>query len=164
MAATVGRVNLQEALAERSSNKRHLEQLKHRLTAAARHQEGETPPETADELIEQYERLSGQQATLIARINLTNAGTRLPDGGPTLTEALATRDERRLRHKVLTEAESTAAGADRYSFRATRTEIRDVAGLDVVGIRRHCDELGADIRRLDAAIQLAGATTELGGI
>jgi hypothetical protein len=158
------RVNLQEALAERSSNKHRLDQIKHRLTAAARHQEDEIPPESAADLTEQYETLTIKQVALIARINLTNAGTLLPDGGPTLTEALAQRDGLRTLHKVLSEAESTAAGAGRYEFRAMRTEIRHVPGLNVVELRRRLDDLGERIRKLDAEIQLVGGTTELAGI
>jgi hypothetical protein len=161
LSATVSGVNLHEALAERASNIRQLEQLKHRLIAAARHQEGEDPAEPADEILRQADELLTRQAQLIAAINHTNAATHL-NGGETITMALARRDQLKALLKLVTETESAAAGSGRHGlYRSMRSEIRDVTEMDVTALRRRLDNLSRQVRELDAQIQAAAPATDL---
>ena len=51
-------VKLAEALAERAAATRRVEQLRARIVASARHQEGETPPEDAAGLLGEAGRCS----------------------------------------------------------------------------------------------------------
>jgi hypothetical protein len=154
-------VKLNEALAERADVKRRLDQMKHRVIAAARHQEGEDPPESADELLSQAGELLGRQRILITRINHTNAEA-VTEDGESVTAALARRDELRSLHKLVTETEQAAAGTGRHDFyRATRGEIRDVTEMDVVALRRRADEIARQVRELDAQIQAAGLAFDL---
>lgn len=156
-------MKLNEALAERADIKRRLDQLKRRVSAAARHQEGEDPPESADELLAQAEGLLGQQRSLITRINHTNAES-VTGSGESLTAALARRDELRALHKLIAEAEQAAAGSGRHGmYRTMRSEIRDVTEMDVAGLRRRLDDVARQARELDAEIQAAGLTTDLVG-
>jgi hypothetical protein len=166
MPATFGRVKLHEALTDRAATKKHLEQLRHRVINASRHQEGEDPAESAADLLAEYERLAVAQARLITAINLTNTTVHVNVDGHviSLTEALALRDERRSRHKLFTDVADTAAGTSRHGFggyRMTRGEIRDVAGIDVVTVRRAADDLSADLRRLESVVQRAGLDADL---
>jgi hypothetical protein len=165
LAAMITCVNLHEALAERAANVRQFEQLKHRVIAAVRHQEGEDPAETGDELLRQTKDLLDRQARLIAAINHTNAATLLDDRSSTITAALAERDRLRALHKLITETEAAAAGSGRHGWgRAMRSEIRDVTEMDVAGLRRQLDDLSRQIRELDAKIQATHPVTELAGL
>jgi hypothetical protein len=157
-------VKLAEALSEYADTRHKLEQLRHQVLGAARHQEGEEPPESAGHLLGQHEGLLARRMWLITRINLTNAAVRL-ETGHTLTEALAERERLRALARIQGEVAERAAGADRHalSYRMTRGEIRDVvgAGLDVASLRRDASDTSAQIRRLDYLIQSAGMDADL---
>lgn len=101
---------LGEALAERSSKKKQLEQVEARAVAVARYQEeGEQPAENAGELLQTGRRLIGELRELARRINRTNSVTEL-DPGFTLTDALAQRDGFAAQHKLVTAVADAGAG------------------------------------------------------
>jgi hypothetical protein len=145
-------VKLAEALALRADATRRVEQLRTRIVASARFQEGEEPAEDASALLvvvgEVLEELEG----LIRRINRTNAATRLgPEG--TITDALARRDVLRTRHSVLTAAADAAAGKQIGMGRQLRSELKMLAALPVAQLRAQADDLARQIRELDVRIQ-----------
>ncbi len=109
------------------------------------------------ELLAELDRLFEQLTDLIPRINRTNLSATL-EGGLTLTDALARRDILTLRGGVL---KSTADAAANTVGRYSRTEIRQVATIDVGALRRQIDRLAQERRELDTAIQAANWTTEL---
>ena len=81
-------MRLAEALAARADLQRRIEQLRARIVANARYQEGEEPAEDATALIEEADAALTRLQSLIRRINVTNARLDLgPDG--TMTDALA---------------------------------------------------------------------------
>jgi len=84
-------VFLGEALADRASKRKQLEQVAARAAAVARYQEGEEPAENADELLVKGRALIGELREPARRINRTNCATEL-EPGFTLTDALALRD------------------------------------------------------------------------
>ena len=73
-------MRLAEALLLRADRMRTLEQLRSRAQASARYQEGEDPPEDANELLARAGQVLDELERLIRQINATNAVSVLPDG------------------------------------------------------------------------------------
>lgn len=145
-------MKLAEALALRSDAARRAEQLRARITASARYQEGETPAEDASALLAEAGEALGELESLIRRINRTNAATVVREGG-TLTDALARRDVLRLRHRVVTSAADAAAGEGQRGYRQLRSELTMVPALSVSELRGQADDLARQLREVDTLIQ-----------
>ncbi len=144
-------MTLGEALTVRADLQQRLGELRGRLLAVAKVQEGETPAEQPDVLLAEFEQTAEHLRTLIARINRTNLTVATEDG-ETLTAALARRDVLAVRHKVHRELAATASEkSERYSPR----EIKMTATVDVAQLRRPVDELARERRELDVALQAA---------
>jgi hypothetical protein len=144
-------MKLAEALALRADAARRAEQLRARVVASARHQEGETPAEDAAALLTEAGAVLDELETLIRRINRTNAATAA--GGGTLTDALARRDVLRLRHSVITSAADAATGKDQRVLRQLRSELTMIPALPVAELRRQADDLARELREIDTLIQ-----------
>jgi hypothetical protein len=148
-------MKLAEALALRADADRRADQLRSRILANARYQEGEPPSEDAESLLAEADTVLGDLETLIRRINRTNAAVDLGDG--TITDALARRDALRARHSLLTAAADAAAGKDQRPQygRQLRSELKMLAALPVAQLRRRADQIARDVRQLDLRIQRA---------
>ena len=151
-------MKLAEALAARSDLQTRLEQLRSRIAASARYQEGDAQPEDAAALLREAVAVTQQLETLIAAINRTNGSVRLDDGR-TLSDALAARDTLRLRHSVLSSAAEAATGHG--GQRQLRSELRQIAALDVPAVRAQADDVARELRELDARIQQTNWTVDL---
>src|ERR1700760_4777112 len=114
-------MRIAEGLAWRAEAARRADQLRARVTANARFQEGEEPAEDASALLAEAGDVLGELESLIRRINRTNASSTL-DGAHTLPAALARRDVLRLRHRLLTAAAESAAGENQRAYRQLRSE------------------------------------------
>jgi hypothetical protein len=146
-------VKLAEALALRADATRRIEQLRTRIVANARFQEGEEPAEDAQTLLAEAGAVLDELEDLIRRINRTNAATRI---GPedTITDALARRDVLRTRHSVVTAAADAAAGRSQAGTgRQLRSELKMLAALPVAQLRAQADDLARQIREIDVRIQ-----------
>jgi hypothetical protein len=143
-------VKLAEALMTRADLQRRVQQLRSRIVANARYQEGEEPAEDATALITEVADVLERIEALVVAINLSNAVTRLGDGR-SMTAALARRETLRTRHSVLTAAADAAQGAG--AFRQMRSELRNVAALPVMEVRREADLVARELRELDVEIQ-----------
>lgn len=144
-------MTLGEALTVRADMQQRLGELRGRLLAVAKVQEGETPAEQPDVLLAEFEQTAERLRTLIARINRTNLAIETAEG-ETLTAALARRDVLAIRHKVHRELAAAASEqSERYSLR----EIKMTATVEVAQLRRTVDELARDRRELDVALQAA---------
>jgi hypothetical protein len=144
-------MKLAEALALRADAARRAEQLRARITASARFQEGEAPAEDAGALLAEAGQVLGELESLIRRINRTNAATSVEGG--TLTDALARRDVLRLRHGVVTSAANAAAGEGQRGFRQLRSELKMIPALPVAELRGQADDLARRLREVDTEIQ-----------
>jgi hypothetical protein len=146
-------VKLAEALALRADATRRVEQLRTRIVANARFQEGEEPSEDAQALLAEAGAVLDELEGLIRRINRTNAATRIgPEG--TITDALARRDVLRARHSVVTAAADAAVGRSQAGMgRQLRSELKMLAALPVAQLRAQADDLARQIRELDVRIQ-----------
>ena len=144
-------MKLAEALAQRADAARRVQQLRSRIEANARYQEGESPAEDATALLVEAGGALSELESLIRRINRTNAAT-VVEGGGTLTDALARRDVLRLRHGVITAA-AGAAGGSSSGYRQLRSELKMIPALSVTELRSEADDLGRQIREVDMLIQ-----------
>lgn len=155
-------MKLAEALAARADLQRRIEQLRARIGANARFQEGEEPAEDAAALLVEAHADLDRLGDLIARINATNAVLDLGADG-TMTDALAARDVLKLRHALLTDAAAAAsgAGAGFGHLRQMRSELRQFAALPVAELRRQADDVARALRELDGRIQQANWTNDL---
>jgi hypothetical protein len=156
-------MKLAEALLLRADRDRTIEQLKARIAANARYQEGEKPAEDARELVEMARRLLDELQALIRQINHTNAVTLLADGR-TLTDALAERDVLRKRYALATSAAEAASGADGRNFamlRTMRSELKYLTVLNVKALRQEASDTARRLRELDAQVQQVNWTADL---
>lgn len=146
-------MKLAEALALRADATRRVEQLRTRIVANARFQEGEEPAEDAQALLAEAGAVLDELEGLIRRINRTNAATRIgPEG--TITDALARRDVLRTRHSVVTGAADAAVGRSQAGMgRQLRSELKMLAALPVAQLRAQADDLARQVRELDVRIQ-----------
>ena len=151
-------MKLAEALALRAETTRRVEQLRSRVVANARYQEGEEPAEDAAALLVEAGQALDELESLIRRINRTNSAAVLREGG-TLTDALARRDVLRLRHAVLSSAAEAASGSN--SYRQMRSELRMYAALPVAELRTRIDELAKQIREVDVLVQRSNWEVDL---
>jgi hypothetical protein len=151
-------MKLAEALAERKSLATRVSDLTVRLRTNALVQEGDTPAEQPDALRAELSETIVRLGVLVKAINRTNVATRLEDGR-TIAEAITDRDMLQLRRTALEAL--TSAAAYRVSARATRTELRTLATVDVGALRREVDDLARQSRELDVRIQAANWATDL---
>ena len=140
-----------EALAVRADAARRVEQLRSRIAASARHQEGEEPAEDAASLLAEAAAVLVELESMIRRINRTNATTVV--GAGTLTDAPARRDVLRLRHGLITSAADSAAGEGQRGLRQLRSELRMIPALPVAELRGQADQIARGLREVDTAIQ-----------
>jgi hypothetical protein len=146
-------VKLAEALALRADATRRIDQLRARIVANARFQEGEDPAEDAQTLLVEVGAVVSELEELIRRINRTNAATQIGSEG-TITDALARRDMLRTRHSVVTAAADAAVGKSQMGLgRQLRSELKMLPALPVAQLRAQADELARQIRELDVRIQ-----------
>lgn len=152
-------MKIAEALTARADLQRRIEQLRARITANARYQEGEEPAEDAAALLGQAEADLAELRTLIRRINATNSRIDLGADG-TMTDALAARDVLRLQHSLLADAAAAASGTN-SGMRQMRSELRQIAALPVGELRAAADGVAQELRALDNRIQQANWTHDL---
>ena len=150
-------MKLAEALILRADCQKRFAQLKSRLLANAKVQEGDQAAEEPKTLTAELEGVAAQLADLIKRINKTNSTIAFAGFG-TISDALTDRDVLALRRAVYADLALTGAlTQDRY----TRSEVKYVRTIDVVDIQKRADELAKDYRELDARIQEFNWQTEL---
>src|SRR5829696_6609655 len=114
-------MKLAEALANRADLQRRIEQMRGRLQKSALVQEGESPPEDPQELLEETERLVSELEGYVRRINRTNLSATLADahgrpGAPRRPDA-ALRDPQYLREHGIRQASALRAGGDPHPAR-----------------------------------------------
>lgn len=150
-------MKLAEALILRADCQKRMAQLKSRLLANTKVQEGDAPAETPRELIAELGRVSAELLDLIKRINRTNSATVYSEVR-TISDALAERDVLALQRAVYVEMAQTASiTQDRYS----RSEVKYVSTINVAEIQKRADELAKNYRDLDTRIQELNWKTEL---
>lgn len=142
-------MKLAEALLLRGDVQKKLASIRERISRNVLLQEGSTPHEDPNALLNEAMAVIGELEALVVRINVANLGNKLPDGR-TLTAAIAFRDSLLQRHALLQSAiAATQKEPDRYSVR----EIKWVAAVDVGKLQKQSEELSRQIRELNGNIQ-----------
>ena len=161
-------MKLAEALLLRADRKRTVEQLKSRAQTMARYQEGEEPPEDANQLLARANDALNELERLIRQINNTNAVTVLPDSR-TVTAALAERDVLRMRFSLLTAVADAASGQvsgrdahwGMVAVRQMRSELKTLVAVPVADLRQQANDVARRQRELDGQIQQVNWTVDL---
>jgi hypothetical protein len=151
-------MKLAEALILRADTQRQVEQLKERLLRSVQVQEGDTPPEKPEILLQTLDSVFNQLSDLIQRINRTNARTPFGDEGKMLADALVERDSLLARRSSLQRIVDTATS---NQHRYGRSEIKFVVTVDVVELQKEIDRISREFRELDTAIQQLNWTVDL---
>ena len=142
-------MKLAEALLIRSDMQKKLAQLKGRIKANVKVQEGDTPSEDPNELMIDASQIITELTALIERIHRTNAVAKT-DKGQSMLTLLVERDTLELRHKLLLEAiEATQTEADRYSPR----EIKWHVMISVASLQKQADDIAMKLRKINIVIQ-----------
>ena len=142
-------MKLAEALLIRSDMQKKLAQLKGRIKANVKVQEGDTPSEDPNELMIDASQIITELTALIERIHRTNAVAQT-DKGQSMLTLLVERDTLELRHKLLLEAiEATQTEADRYSPR----EIKWHVMISVASLQKQADDIAMKLRKINIVIQ-----------
>ncbi|MDJ1178374.1 DIP1984 family protein [Roseofilum sp. BLCC_M91] len=150
-------MKLAEALTERAALSRRLQELRDRILRNAKYQEGDTPAEAPDILLKEYDKTAKAFSKLVVKINQTNNAIQL-DNGISMIEALAQRDNLKLKHSLYTRLAAEATPTfNRYS----KTEIKFVSSVTVADIQKSADKLAKEYRILDGKIQQANWTNDL---
>lgn len=152
-------MKLAEALILRSDTQKRYNAMLARAKAVARYQEGETPLEDANRLIETANNMLIDLEALIRRINLTNANSPIGDG-QSLTAAIAARDILKYRRTLIDSVADAALGKGESS-RQIRSELRYVTDVPVSELRQRSDDLAKQLRELDTQIQQANWSVDL---
>ena len=141
-------MKLSEALIIRSDLQKRVEQIRTRLIANAKVQEGDKTVENPIEILAELNQTLSELENIIARINLTNS--KVFDGKKTMTELLAERDVLMIKIKIKQEFLTTARNKiDRYSNK----EIKIFSSVDVKEEQTKLDQLSKELRELDVKIQ-----------
>lgn len=150
-------MKLAEALILRSDHKKRLDLLRERLLRVAKVQEGDQPVEAPSALLEEVDRTVSELTRLIRKINRTNATIRLDDSR-TIADAIADRDDLKLRHSILN---TLIQGAVIKQDRFTKSEVRFQTTIDVAALQQKADDLAQAYRELDTKIQAANWLIDL---
>lgn len=150
-------MKLAEALILRADRKKRLEHLKERLGRMVKVQEGDQPAESPDALLQEVDRTAADLTRLIKQINRTNAQTQLDDGR-TIADAIADRDDLRLRHTILN---GVIQAATIRQERFTKSEVRFQTTVNAGALQQQADDLAQAYRELDTKIQSANWLIDL---
>lgn len=141
-------MKLSEALIIRSDLQKRVQQIKARLIANAKVQEGDKTVENPVEILAELNQTLKDLENIIKKINLTNS--QIFDGKKTMTELLAERDTLTLKIGILQDFLTAARNkVDRYSNK----EIKIFSSVDVKAEQTKLDKLSKELRELDVKIQ-----------
>lgn len=144
-------IKLGQALLNRADLQRTLSQLRERIVASAKVQEGDKPHEDPDKLLREALGIVDQINELVVAINRVNVKAKLPSG-KTLMEAIAERDSLKQQQAVILGA---VAGASAEASRYGTREIKWVAQFDIAKLHKQAEGVAKKLRELNSNIQEA---------
>ena len=149
-------MKLAEALQERADLMTNIEQIKRRLINNVLVQEGEVPAEDPADLKRELDGSLTRLAKLVAAINKTNCLTL--SEGVSLTALIAEKDA--LSTKIAA-YKDVAYSASQAAHRASRTEIKILATVDVKKLQAEIDAMSKELRLLNNRLQECNWSTQL---
>ena len=148
-------MKLAEALHLRADLQKRIAQTRERLKLNSKVQEGDTPSEDPEVLLEELNR-DTERLQLIAQINLTNS--KIESEGVTLTEMIAKKDVLSLKTSILREfLQEASEKIERYSNK----EIRILSTVDVQKLQKEVDQMSQELRILDVKLQSLNWSVDL---
>ena len=150
-------MKLAEALLLRTEQQQKLELLEGRIRANLKVQEGDTPHEDPEALLQEAMEVNESLCALVQRINRTNHILQLEDG-TTLADALARREMLRKKRLLLS---NLAGEAQQRDYRLTHSEVKMRLTLDLAALQKEIDALSRQFRELDTRIQGVNRTCDL---
>lgn len=149
-------MKLAEALHLRADLQKRIAQTRERLKLNSKVQEGDTPSEDPEVLLEELNRDTEKLQQLIAQINLTNS--KIESEGVTLTEMIAKKDVLSLKTSILREfLQEASEKIERYSNK----EIRILSTVDVQKLQKEVDQMSQELRILDVKLQSLNWSVDL---
>lgn len=151
-------MKLAEALNLRSTLVKEIAELRKRLVDCVSIQEGETPIDSGEDLLNELETLIAHLHRLVYQINLTNL--KIKDNGKSITELLAERDELGMRTSILNDA---LRRLNDNKVRYHSDDIRYIRMVEPSYLRELLSKESAKLRQLNLKIQMLGWTHDLIG-
>ncbi|MCU4414704.1 DIP1984 family protein [Acinetobacter sp. WU_MDCI_Axc73] len=150
-------MKLAEALLLRSDLQKKLLSLQQRIHKNVVVQDGDTPSEDPEQLIDQAVMVNKQLFQLIQKIHQTNAQAQA-NNGKALLDILNQRDQLTAEHRIIQQAiDNTQKDTDRYSVR----EIKWIKAVSVSKLQKQADEISQSLRLINLEIQASNWQVDL---
>lgn len=121
-------------------------------------QDGDTPSEDPEQLIDEAVLVNKQLFQLIQKIHQTNAQAQA-NNGKALLDILNQRDQLTAEHRIIQQAiDNTQKDTDRYSVR----EIKWIKAVSVSKLQKQADEISQSLRLINLEIQASNCQIDLG--
>ncbi|VTX58661.1 DIP1984 family protein [Acinetobacter ursingii] len=151
-------MKLAEALLLRSDLQKKLLSLQQRIHKNVLVQDGDTPSEDPEQLIDEAVLVNKQLFQLIQKIHQTNAQAQA-NNGKALLDILNQRDQLTAEHRIIQQAiDNTQKDTDRYSVR----EIKWIKAVSVSKLQKQADEISQSLRLINLEIQASNWQIDLG--
>ena len=120
-------------------------------------QDGDTPSEDPEQLIDEAVLVNKQLFQLIQKIHQTNAQAQANNGKASL-DILNQRDQLTAEHRIIQQAiDNTQKDTDRYSVR----EIKWIKAVSVSKLQKQADEISQSLRLINLEIQASNWQIDL---
>ncbi|MFW1666651.1 DIP1984 family protein [Acinetobacter ursingii] len=150
-------MKLAEALLLRSDLQKKLLSLQQRIHKNVLVQDGDTPSEDPEQLIDEAILVNKQLFQLIQKIHQTNAQAQA-NNGKALLDILNQRDQLTAEHRIIQQAiDNTQKDTDRYSVR----EIKWIKAVSVSKLQKQADEISQSLRLINLEIQASNWQIDL---
>ncbi|MPW45218.1 septicolysin [Acinetobacter guerrae] len=150
-------MKLAEALLLRSDLQKKLLSLQQRIHKNVLVQDGDTPSENPEQLIDEAVMVNKQLFQLIQKIHQTNAQAQA-NNGKALLDILNQRDQLNAEHRIIQQAiDNTQKDTDRYSVR----EIKWIKAVSVSKLQKQADEISQNLRLINLEIQASNWQIDL---
>ncbi|ENV78596.1 MULTISPECIES: DIP1984 family protein [Acinetobacter] len=150
-------MKLAEALLLRSDLQKKLLSLQQRIHKNVLVQDGDTPSEDPEQLIDEAVLVNKQLFQLIQKIHQTNAQAQA-NNGKALLDILNQRDQLTAEHRIIQQAiDNTQKDTDRYSVR----EIKWIKAVSVSKLQKQADEISQSLRLINLEIQASNWQIDL---
>lgn len=150
-------MKLAEALTLRADLQKRVVQLKERLIINAKVQEGDSPAEEPETLLDELDKNTIELETLIKQINKTNSNTYI-DSNESIADLIAKKDVLALKLSILREfVKVSGSKIDRYSNK----EIKILSTINISEKQKQIDKMSKEYRILDTKLQGLNWTTDI---
>ena len=150
-------MKLAEALLLRSDMQTKLASLQQRINSNILVQEGDTPSEDPNQLIQEASAVNRELHDLIQCIHATNAQA-AASNGKKLLELIIERDALTSQHRILQQAIDNSR---RENGRYSSSEIRWIKTISVTDIQKQADDISKQLRQNNLEIQASNWQVDL---